>query len=104
MGAITTIQARRGTSAAWSASNPVLASGEIGFDTTLNDFKIGNGSTAWNSLSLYSSKAGADTLGQASHPMTDPAAVRPSGITSVWWLTATQPTNWVAGDIWVVTP
>lgn len=43
-------------------------------------------------------------LGTASNPVKDPAAARPSGITSVWWLTSTQPTNWAAGDVWVVTP
>jgi hypothetical protein len=44
------IQLRRDTSANWSASNPVLAEGEIGIDTTLREAKIGDGSTAWNSL------------------------------------------------------
>lgn len=48
--------------------------------------------------------AAANPLGAASHPVTDPAAARPSGVTSVWWLTSTQPTNWAAGDVWVVTP
>jgi len=44
-------QFRRGTSTEWSNSNPTLASGEIGIETNTNLFKIGNGSTAWNSLS-----------------------------------------------------
>lgn len=44
------IQVRRGTTAEWTASNPVLTSGEIGLDTTTGLIKIGNGSTAWNSL------------------------------------------------------
>jgi hypothetical protein len=58
MGVLTRIQARRGTTAAWSAANPVLSAGEIGFDTTLNDFKIGNGVTTWNLLPLYSTVIG----------------------------------------------
>lgn len=48
--------------------------------------------------------AGVNPLGSASRPVTDPAAARPTGVTSVWWLTNTQPTNWAAGDVWVVTP
>jgi hypothetical protein len=44
------IQLRRDTSVNWSASNPILAEGEIGIDTTLREAKVGDGSTAWNSL------------------------------------------------------
>ena len=44
------IQFRRDTAAAWTAANPVLASGEMGIETDTNQFKIGNGATPWNSL------------------------------------------------------
>lgn len=44
------IQVKRGTAAAWRTQNPVLASGEIGLETDTNFFKIGNGSTRYNSL------------------------------------------------------
>lgn len=44
------LQLRRGTTAEWSAENPVLAEGEIGVDLTEGKGKIGDGSTAWNSL------------------------------------------------------
>jgi hypothetical protein len=47
------IQLRRDTAANWSSTNPILASGEIGFITDTNKFKIGNGSTAFNSLSFF---------------------------------------------------
>jgi len=43
-------QFRRGTSSEWTSANPVLASGEMGIETNTNLFKVGNGSTAWNSL------------------------------------------------------
>lgn len=46
----TRIQVRRGSTTDWSTANPVLAAGEIGFDTTTSNVKIGDGSTAWNSL------------------------------------------------------
>lgn len=52
MAVITQIQFRRGTAAQWSATNPVLSSGELGYETDTGNFKIGNGSTAWNSLSV----------------------------------------------------
>jgi len=51
------IQIRKGTSAAWTSANPVLASGEPGYDTTNNILKIGDGSTAWNSLSSHKHSA-----------------------------------------------
>jgi hypothetical protein len=44
------LQLRRDTTANWSASNPILAEGEIGIDTTLKQAKVGDGTTAWNSL------------------------------------------------------
>jgi len=45
------IQFRRDTGANWSSANPILAAGEMGINTTTNQFKIGDGTTAWNSLS-----------------------------------------------------
>lgn len=45
------IQFRRDTGANWSSANPTLAAGEMGINTTTNQFKIGDGTTAWNSLS-----------------------------------------------------
>lgn len=41
---------RRGTSAEWAASNVVLGEGEIGFDKTTGELRVGDGVTAWNSL------------------------------------------------------
>jgi len=48
------IQFRRDTAAAWTAANPVLASGELGLETDTSYYKIGNGSTAWTSLAYGS--------------------------------------------------
>ncbi len=56
-----TIKLRRGTD--WS-SNPVLAQGEPGFDTTNNILKVGDGTTAWSGLNPIGS--GLDYL--QSHP------------------------------------
>lgn len=41
---------RRRTAAEWASTNPVLASGEWGYDSTNKIAKIGDGTTAWNSL------------------------------------------------------
>jgi len=46
----TKIQVRRGTASEWTTANPTLSAGEIGFETDTNKFKIGNGSSNWNSL------------------------------------------------------
>jgi hypothetical protein len=45
---------RRGTAAEWTSANTVLGAGEIGFETDTGRFKIGNGTTAWNSRSYAS--------------------------------------------------
>jgi hypothetical protein len=50
MAVVTQIQIRRGTAAQWTSTNPTLASGEQGYETDTGKMKIGNGSTAWNSL------------------------------------------------------
>lgn len=46
----TRLQVRRGSAADWTSANPTLYAGEIGYETDLKRFKIGDGSTAWNSL------------------------------------------------------
>lgn len=53
MPANTIITVRKGSFSAWVSANPVLASGELGFDTTNNILKIGNGTSDWNSLSNH---------------------------------------------------
>lgn len=47
----TKIQLRRDTAADWTSNNPTLSAGEFGWESDTNRFKIGTGSTAWNSLS-----------------------------------------------------
>ena len=46
-----TIQLRGGTAALWTSTNPILANKEVGIETDTRKVKIGNGVTAWNSLS-----------------------------------------------------
>ncbi len=47
------IQIRRDTAANWTSANPTLAQGEIGFEIDTLKLKVGDGSTAWTSLSYY---------------------------------------------------
>jgi hypothetical protein len=56
MARISLLQIRRGTTAEWTA-NPTLALGEPGYDTTLSLLKIGDGTTAWASLTPQDRKS-----------------------------------------------
>ena len=51
------MQVRRDTAANWESVNPILAAGELGFDTTNKQTKIGDGSTAWNDLDWFATKS-----------------------------------------------
>lgn len=48
-GANIVLQLRHGTAADWVPVNPLLAVGELGYETDTGLFKIGNGLTGWNS-------------------------------------------------------
>lgn len=52
------IQYRRGLASEWTAANTVLAVGEPGYETDTGKFKVGDGSTAWNSLAYSSGPTG----------------------------------------------
>lgn len=45
------MQQRRDTAANWTSADPTLLSGEFGYETDSGKFKVGDGSTAWTSLS-----------------------------------------------------
>ncbi len=44
------IRLRRGTASGWASSNPILATGELGYESDTGKAKVGDGSTTWNSL------------------------------------------------------
>lgn len=44
------LQLRRDTSTNWTSVNPTLSAGELGVELNTGKLKVGNGSTAWNSL------------------------------------------------------
>ena len=47
------IQTRRGTAAEWTLADTILADGEQGFETDTLKMKIGDGVTAWTSLTYF---------------------------------------------------
>lgn len=57
-----TIKLRRGTTAQWSSANPILSLGEVGIDTDLKQFKVGDGATAWSSLAFTTAPVNSPTF------------------------------------------
>jgi len=53
---------RKDTAANWTAANPILLSGEIGYETDTKKFKIGDGITNWNSLAYLPIPDGSGNL------------------------------------------
>jgi|LakMenEpi08Jun12_1017391.scaffolds.fasta_scaffold00367_4 hypothetical protein len=49
----TRMQQRRGTAAQWTSADPILAAGEIGFESDTGQFKIGDGVNHWEDLSYF---------------------------------------------------
>lgn len=70
------IKLRRDTAANWTATNPVLAQGEPGFETDTDFLKVGDGVTAWNALG-YVAGVGA-FVSKTGDTMTGPLSV-PAG-------------------------
>jgi len=86
----TPLYLRRGTTSQWSNSNPVLASGEIAYDTTTNSLKVGAQLQPWsNSPPAFVGNRGNPGISQS----------LPNKIQ--WFLQSTAPDGWLAcnGDI-----
>lgn len=56
------IQMRRATAASWTSVNPILASGEPGYETDTGKIKYGDGITAWTSLAYRGGTTDASAL------------------------------------------
>jgi hypothetical protein len=74
------IQIRYDTAANWTAENPVLLLGELGYETDTGNIKIGDGTTAWVTLPYWIGSSG-DVVGPAIS--TDHAVPRFDGIDGV---------------------
>jgi len=110
------IQVRRDTASAWTSANPTLASGELGLETDADKLKLGDGSTAWTSLSYYTlgtvgysslSAAQTFTAGQRGEvtALTDASSIATNlalsnnySVTLAGNRTLANPTNTVAGQ------
>jgi len=88
------IQTRNGTAAEWTSANPTLMVGEIGAETDTGRFKIGNGSTAWNSLTYAASAKwqGAYSAGTA-YVVNDVVSYNNSSYICILNSTGNLPTN-----------
>jgi hypothetical protein len=93
----TRMQQRRGTAAQWTAANPILAAGEIGFETDTSKFKMGNGSSAWSALSYFANAAeltalidGAPDLLNTLGELADALGGDPDFLTELATITATS--------------
>jgi len=49
----TRMQQRKGTAAQWTAADPILNAGEIGWESDTNKFKIGDGTNHWADLDYF---------------------------------------------------
>lgn len=100
-------QLRRGTSTEWSNANPVLAAGEVGIESNTKLFKIGDGTTAWNTLeygasgysgfSGFSGYSGFSGISGYSGAVTYPSAGIVVSTGSTWGTSKTAPTGDIVG-------
>jgi len=56
------IQMRRDTAANWTTADPILAEGELGFETDTGLAKLGDGVTAWASLGYWAPAPAAENV------------------------------------------
>lgn len=56
------LQIRADTAANWASVNPVLLANELGLETDTKKFKVGDGTTVWNSLAYFPSIVSGGTV------------------------------------------
>lgn len=81
----TKIQVRQDTAENWKSKNPILATGEFGYDTTYNQTKIGDGVTAWGDLDWFATKSDITPLSFANADWSTIAKVAASGKAEVYY-------------------
>ncbi len=69
------IQMRRGTSSEWNSADPILNEGEIGYNTTLGQLKVGDGSTIWSELTYLATESELNTSLEGYVEITEKGAV-----------------------------
>jgi Major tropism determinant N-terminal domain len=94
----TNIQIRRGAAAAWASTNPTLAAGEIAMETDTRKIKVGDGSTAWNSLQYVRADGGdLDAGAGGGNPTTTAAPTTTTTAAPTTTTTAAPTTTTTAG-------
>lgn len=88
MSSTSRVRLRRGTAAAWTAANPILALGELGVETDTRNFKVGDGVLAWSALTYYISTSSL-VRGQCSKMTDGTIDIVTSGVYVPTGLTAT---------------
>jgi hypothetical protein len=56
------LQIRADTAANWTSVNPILLTNELGLETDTKKFKVGDGTTVWNSLAYFPSIVSGGTV------------------------------------------
>lgn len=84
------IQVRRSAASTWTSTNPTLDAGELGLESDTLKMKVGDGSTAWNSLA-YLKSGTADTA----------AKITANGVSRTVYVSSSTPTGMSTGDIWI---
>ena len=79
----TRIQLRRGTAAEFASANPTLGAGEPAFATDTNTLKVGDGSTAYASLSALGGGGGGDVVSDTTPQLGGALDAQSNNITSV---------------------
>lgn len=69
------IQMRRGTSTQWNTADPILNEGEIGYNSTLGQIKVGDGSTIWSELTYLATESELNTSLEGYIEITEKGAV-----------------------------
>lgn len=86
------IQFRRGIASQWTSVNPVLSSGEPGYETDTGFYKIGDGTTAWNDLDYEGTSGAVDSVNGQTGTVSLTADDIPNGTTAKQY-TATEKTK-----------
>jgi hypothetical protein len=71
----TRIQMRRGTTSEWNSADPTLNEGELGYNSTLGQLKVGDGDTPWSELDYIVSAGSLDTSLGSYIPDTEKSAI-----------------------------
>lgn len=79
----TRFQFRRASASAWSLANPTLAAGELGYELNTGKFKIGDGSSNWNSLNYFTTSNSPPASHKGSHGKSGSDPINPEDIGAV---------------------